>query len=293
LRHHQRLPQNGVDDRDRRRHATGGRWPPAGGRGKLGAMTHAIRQWSGLAALLCVLFPAVVRGQTSDDTRTQYQFWWSLNSTLRFSESLGAVADVHIRRTDFMANPSFNFVRVGGQYWLTERLTLVVGYAHLWQAPGEPGWTTWTQEDRVYQQLQYVSGRGRVGLLQRLRVEQRWKDAVADDQLTGEHLFSNRIRYLFSVTAQVSPNRNVPALVISDEIHASFGPQVANNFDQNRLFGGIKQRVTGSLSFDLGYMMVYQQKPTGSRHDLNHTLRWYFYYAPDFRRKPAGARLTS
>jgi hypothetical protein len=256
-------------------------------------MTSAILRRSGLAVLLCALLPGLAWGQTPDDTREQYQFWWSINGTLRFSDSLGAVADVHIRRTNFLADPSFNFVRVGGQYWLTDKLTLVVGYAHLWQAPGQAGWATWTQEDRVYQQLQYVSSQGRVGLLQRLRVEQRWKDAIADDQLTGEHLFSNRIRYLFSVTVPVSRNRNVPALVLSDEIHASFGPRVVNNFDQNRLFGGIKQRVTPSLSFDLGYMMVYQQKPTGSQHDLNHTLRWFFYYAPDFRKKGVAARLTS
>ena len=62
------------------------------------------------------------------------------------------------------------------------------------------------------------------------------------------------------------------------------GPAIDNNFDQNRLFGGLRQRVTGSLSFDLGYMMVYQQKSTGSRHDLNHTLRWFFYYTRDLRK---------
>jgi hypothetical protein len=241
------------------------------------------RLW-GLAILLCTVCPGFANGQSEDDTRVQYQSWWSLNSTLRLTDRMGAVADVHIRRNNFMADPSFNFVRAGGQCWLTDTLTLVVGFAHLWQAPDRTGWVTWAQENRIYQQLQYASKASRVSVLHRVRNEQRWKDEIVNDTLTGQHQFSDRIRYLFSMTVPVSGNRAVPALVLSDEILAHFGPAIDHNFDQNRLFGGIKQRVTGSLSFDLGYMMVYQQKPTGSSRDLNHTLRWFFYYTRDLRK---------
>ena len=66
-----------------------------------------------------------------------------------------------------------------------------------------------------------------------------------------------------------------------------------NTFDQNRLFAGIKQRLAPAWSFDLGYMLVYQQKSTGYQYDLNHTLRWFFYVTPDLRKvsspdEPAG-----
>jgi hypothetical protein len=238
-----------------------------------------------LLAGLVVLCPAFVHAQQAKEINEQAQFWWSLNNTLRVTDRLGAVADVHIRRTDFMAEPSFYFVRAGFQYWVNEQLTVVAGYAHMWQAPAEPDWSTWTQEDRIYQQLQYVSRVGKVALLSRLRSEQRFRDEVVNDQLTGERQFTDRVRFLFSATVPVSPNPNVPSLVFSDEILVQFGEAVVNNtFDQNRLFLGIKKNLKPSLSFDLGYMMVYQQKASGYQYDLNNTFRWFFYYTADFRR---------
>jgi hypothetical protein len=30
-------------------------------------------------------------------------------------------------------------------------------------------------------------------------------------------------------------------------------------------------------------MLVYQQKASGYLYDLNHTLRWFFYFTPDRR----------
>ena len=69
---------------------------------------------------------------------------------------------------------------------------------------------------------------------------------------------------------------------------------VLNTFDQNRVFTGVKQGLGRSWSFDLGYMLVYQQKASGYQYDLNHTLRWFFYFTPDVRghrprHEPSGA----
>jgi hypothetical protein len=244
-----------------------------------------------LLAGLLVVSPGPAHAQQNKEINEQAQFWWSLNSTLRVTDRLGAVADVHVRRTDFMAEPSFYFVRAGFQYWVNEQLTVVAGYAHMWQAPAEPDWSTWTQEDRIYEQLQYVSKVGKVSLLSRLRNEQRWRDEVVDDRLTGERQFTDRVRFLLSTTVPVSPNPNVPSLVFSDEILVQFGASVVNNtFDQNRLFLGIKKTLKPSLSFDLGYMMVYQQKASGYQYDLNNTFRWFFYYTADFRKSPHHAQ---
>jgi hypothetical protein len=64
-----------------------------------------------------------------------------------------------------------------------------------------------------------------------------------------------------------------------------FGKEVRlNTFDQNRFFTGIQVPVAKDLKFDFGYMMVYQQHADGYTYDLNHTLRWFFFYSPDFRK---------
>jgi len=67
-------------------------------------------------------------------------------------------------------------------------------------------------------------------------------------------------------------------LVVSDEILIQFGKEVVyNTFDQNRLFVGIRQNINPKLSYDFGYMNVYQQKSNGYQYDMNHTLRLFFY----------------
>lgn len=238
-------------------------------------------------AVLAALAPAAA-GQESKEIHQQAQVWLSLNSTTRVSDHWGAVADFHLRRNDFLQDPSFYFLRFGAHYWLRDSLSLTAGYAHTWNAPACGGCQTWSQEDRVYQQIQYAARLGRTGLLLRLRNEQRWKDVVVDDAATGERAFSDRVRSLVSFTFPLSESARGPALVLSDEILVQFGGGVVlNTFDQNRLFAGLKRGLGRDWSFDLGYMLVYQQKPSGYQYDLNHTLRCFFYFTPDLRgRRP-------
>jgi len=233
---------------------------------------------------MLTLGPVTARSQPAKEINQQAQFWWSLNTTTRINDRCGAIGDFHIRRTDFVSDPSFYFVRAGANFWITEHLTAALGYAHLWNAPAEDDGETWSDENRIYQQVQYATKIGSAAVLHRLRNEQRWKEQVAGDSLTGENAFSNRVRYLLSFTIPVAANPAVPAVVLSDEILVQFGGDiVANTFDQNRLFAGIKKSLTPSWSFDLGYMLVYQEKASGYEYDLNHTLRWFFYFTPDLR----------
>ena len=125
-------------------------------------------------------------------------------------------------------------------------------------------------------------------MIHRLRNEQRWKEDVRDDKLTGERSLSNRVRYLVSFSIPVSQKTSIPSLVLSDELLIQFGHGIVyNTFDQNRFFVGIKKTLNRHVSFDLGYMPVYQQKSSGYQYDLNHTLRWFFYLTEDFRKEKA------
>ena len=40
-------------------------------------------------------------------------------------------------------------------------------------------------------------------------------------------------------------------------------------------------------------MLVYQQKASGYQYDLNHTLRWFFYFTPDLRKVKSSHHPTS
>jgi len=223
---------------------------------------------------------------TQKEINRQDQSWISLNSTVRLSEKWGFIVDLHERRNNFIKDAGFHFIRFGADYWLKDNITAAAGYAHLWSAPNRTEWKTFTNENRLYQQLQVISKISAVTVLQRVRNEQRWQQKIANDKPTGENKFTNRVRYVLSLTIPVCNNSAIPSLIISDELAVQFGKEVLyNTFDQNRLFIGVKQTLSKHLSFDLGYMLVTQQKTTGYQYDVNNTFRWFFYYTPDARKK--------
>lgn len=220
------------------------------------------------------------------EIKEQYQSWFSVNSTIRLTKKFGVVADLHMRRTHFIADPGFYFVRAGVSYWVKENLTATLGYGQMWVAPSKQNWHHYIQEHRLYQQVQLTSKIGKINMLQRIRNEQRWQEKIVDDHFINRYKFSDRVRYLLSFNIPVFKNPYYPALAIADEVAIQFGKEIVyNTFDQNRVFVGIKQPINKALSFDMGYMLLYQQKSSGYQYDRNHTFRLFFYYAPDFRKR--------
>jgi hypothetical protein len=241
-----------------------------------------------IAMALCLLFLCTFQlsAQPEKKINHQTQSWFSLNNTIRLKNKFGLLADFHVRRNDFAAEPSFYLVRGGFNYWLKNNITFSLGYAHMWVSPGKPGYKTYADENRIYEQAQITSNIGKMIFLQRLRNEQRWQEILVNDLRTHQNKFSNRVRYLVSSTIPVVKNKNVPSLALSNEFCIQFGKAIVyNTFDQDRLFIGIKQKITRNLSFDIGYMLVFQQKASGYVYDENDTFRWFFYYTPDWRRK--------
>jgi hypothetical protein len=242
-----------------------------------------------LSKVLVLLFPLLIFGQGTakkKEINQQVQTWVSLNTVTKFSEHWAVVADAHIRENKFFENNNFYFLRGGVSYLPNASVSITGGYAHMWLAPSKEGWSTYANENRVYEQVQLVNKVGKVSILQRLRNEQRWQEKMANDQPTGELRFTNRVRYLASFTIPICSNKKMPSLVLSDELLIHFGKEVVyNTFDQNRLFIGIKQNITPKLSYDLGYMNVYQQKYSGYQYDMNHTIRLFFYLNTTLKHK--------
>lgn len=227
-----------------------------------------------------MLFPFLIFGQgvTKKEVNQQIQTWLSLNSVTKFSDHWGIAGDVHIRENGFFESNNFYLLRGGIAYIPNVSVSITAGYAHMWLAPTKEGWSTYADENRIYEQAQLITKIGKVSILQRLRNEQRWQEKMVNDAPSGELRFTNRVRYLASFNIPIFSDKKMPSLVLSDEILIHFGKEVVyNTFDQNRLFVGIKQNINPKLSFDLGYMNVYQQKYTGYQYDMNHTIRLFFY----------------
>jgi len=233
-----------------------------------------------------ICFSAMIFSQTEKEIEHKVHFWTSINSTMRLHNHWGVMGDFHIRRGDIIKDPNFYFLRIGGVYWINDKISLAGGGAVLWLANIQSDETYFSLERRVFQQLLWRNVTGKARFLQRVRNEQRWHDISNEDGSYDRTLFSNRVRYLFSASIKVFEKESAPRLVLADEILFHFGSEIVyNTFDQNRFFVGFNQRINKNIVFDYGYMAVFQQKYSGYQYDLNHTIRLFFYYSPDFRKR--------
>lgn len=221
--------------------------------------------------------------QTEKTVNEDVQFWISTNNVFRIAERWAILNDIHIRRSNFIADPNFYFLRLGGQYYLNSNIRLAGGYAHLWLTPSGD-WDAYQNENRIYQQLSISSRYDKLNALFRLRLEQRFFNNVQEGQSLNNDFFINRIRFLVSVGFPFKPN-GPTELILANEVHLNFGKEVVfNTFNQNRLTVGIKHKLSENWKVDCGYMMVYQQLSAGNVYNLNHTLRLFFYGSFDFRK---------
>jgi Protein of unknown function (DUF2490) len=159
-----------------------------------------------LFTLLLCLQGIGIAAQATRQLNYHTQSWYAVNSTLRVSERWGVVCDFHTRHDGLADREYFYLLRIGGIYWIQKKYPVLAGVAMQWVAPA-PGASAWVTENRVYQQWASLTEEGRFAVMQRIRVEQRWRDQVVNDQVVGEKQFTLRLRYL--ATFQINVIRSL------------------------------------------------------------------------------------
>lgn len=239
--------------------------------------------------ILCLAFTIFISENSigqAKEVKDLAQVWVGFLSTTKLNNQLSILAEAHLRRTDFLAKPSFFIIRVGAQYQVNKKLSFNAGYGNMWLAPNTVTGSFFSQERRLFEQVQLNTKWHTINVVNRIRNEQRWQQKVANDAFSGAYRFSNRVRYMFGATAPIFKKSNYPLLIISNEIMFQFGNENRENvFDQNRFFVGLRKKISQTMAFDLGYLEGYQKKISGYQFERLHTLRTFFYYTPDLRHK--------
>ncbi len=133
--------------------------------------------------------------------------------------------------------------------------SLGLTYSEVWQGIlAVPEWRPF-QEFYLYQKLT-----DKARLTHRFRTEQRWfhnyaKDVFGTEILTSGYNFKFRFRYMLRFDYKLTDKW---LLKLSDEVMYH-----TDDFDQNRLYGGFEYKFKKDLSFELGYMKLYQKRSGG------------------------------
>jgi hypothetical protein len=226
-------------------------------------------------------------------TSTYEQIWLAYLNQTRFSDKWGLWADVHLRTDDdFVKGLSSGIIRLGATYYIKDQVRATLGYAYINQFPGDDRQNISVPEHRPWQQLQWFGGSQRIRTMQYLRLEQRYRRKLLNDDELGEgYNFNFRVRYNYMIQWAIGSRpfqKGTFSAVLNDEIHINFGNEIVYNyFDQNRFFAGFHYFPTETTTLQFGYLNVFLQTAAGNQYRLTHAVRLFFFQNLDFRKKKA------
>ncbi len=241
-------------------------------------------------SLIISVLGLVGYGQVTKEVKNSEQIWLGYFNQTRLSDKWGIWTDVHFRTTDgFVGEPSKFLFRTGLMYYLTDDFKLTNGYNFTNHFPEEGHANVSMPEHRIWQQLQLHTKYGKVRTMQWLRLEERWRRNIKNDnELAPGYRFDTRLRFNYMLNIPLSKKgivANTFFVAINDEIFVNLSRKVVyNTFDQNRFFAGLAYQTSAHSNLQLGYMNVYQQLGAGNRYQNLHTIRLFYFQNLDTRK---------
>jgi hypothetical protein len=244
--------------------------------------------------LILLFFGFLLLQQVSAQTKSTEninRIWLVYMNQTRFSNKWGMWTDIHLRtKENFADNLSQSIIRLGLTYYVTDAVKLTVGYAYVNDFPADNHKNISAPEHRPWQQIQWHTKYGKQKMMQWLRLEERYRHKVLnDDALADGYNFNFRLRYNLLYEVPFYKSGTDPgswSFIANDELHINFGKQIVNNyFDQNRLFFGLKYQAGKHSNLQFGYMNLFQQLPAGNKYRNINALRVFFFQNFDLRKK--------
>ena len=242
-----------------------------------------------LTALIILLFALQSEAQTKNTTNVE-QTWLGYFNQTRLSNRWGIWADFHLRtKEDFIKDLSQGIARIGATYYLNDATKITNGYAFVNHFPADNHKDISMPEHRLWQQLQWHTKYKKVRTMQWIRLEERWRHKVLNNEELAEgYNFNWRIRYNLFYQVPLSKNafaKNTLSFILNDEIHVNFGKNIVYNiFDQNRFFVGFAYHTNAHDNLQLGYMNVIQQLAAGNQYKTTHAIRLFYFHNVDLRK---------
>lgn len=239
---------------------------------------------------LVSLFAIQLTGFAQKQTAYTEQAWLGYFNQTRFSNKWGLWTDIQLRtKEEFFTNFSQALGRVGLTYYLTDNTKLTAGYAYINHFPSDNHKNISQPEHRPWQQIQWHTRNPKVRLMQWIRLEERFRRKIRnDDELAEGHHFNWRVRYNFFAAFPLAKKAFAPktwSFVLNDELHINAGKEIVYNyFDQNRFFAGFSYHLNAHDNIQIGYMNLFQQLGAGNRYRSIHVARIFYFHNLDLRK---------
>ncbi len=243
--------------------------------------------------ILCIVFHLLIAGKLFCQKKITdwQQSWLGYFNQTRFSNKWGLWTDIQLRtREQFVKDISSSFVRLGLTYYQNTDTKFTIGYAYLQHFPGKDQDRLLQEEHRIWQQVQWHSSFKKARMAQWLRLEERFKQKMADSSLPNKLFqYSSRLRYNIWYEYPITKNGIQPgavSFIVNDELFINLGKSVVYNyFDQNRFFTGLKYNLGIRTNIQFGYLNVFQQLPLGDQFNNTHAARLVLVQNLDLRNK--------
>ena len=230
-----------------------------------------------LCGLACSHHAAAQRIHTDNQNA-----WFSYVGNHALNDRWGLHLEAVLRRSDWVAKDQQILLRGGINYYLNKQVTLTAGYCFVETYPyGEFAAKSSFPEHRLWEQFQYKSQTGKVELVNRLRLEQRFVHSPAlqadSTYAAGDAVYTNRFRVLNRISIPFKGKTIEDKsfyLSLYDELFVNFGKKVGMNiFDQNRAYAAIGYKIPKVGRLEIGYMLQTIVKSDGIKIEDNHTLQ--------------------
>lgn len=200
---------------------------------------------------------------------------------------------VFVRRANGLADWQQYLFRPNIGYAINKHLEVGLGYTHTRLFPyGDQPVPMEFTENNVFQQLILRQKAGKVGLMHRLRLEQRFIDRVVRQEegraiIDGTN-YAHRFRFRIDGMIPVALKERL-FISLYDEIsvHLQDG-MLPDAFDQNRVYIGLGYQMNKKLRLELGVLHHYLRKRDGVNFESNPTMQMgaSFQFGPIKRKTP-------
>ncbi|MDF0675813.1 MAG: DUF2490 domain-containing protein [Nitrospira sp.] len=226
-----------------------------------------------------LLLNAITFAQSPSTFKQDFGLWAPVFMTVKLPKSFYAYMEVNPRFFDLDDAGDIGqlLLRPAVGYQLTEKLSIWQGYAWVgnFNVPHTPSQSSFFEENRIYQQANYVHKFQSWNTLSRVRLEERWIEDAAGTAVRlrllwrGLYPLPKAPQWAFATYDEVFINLNT--------VQGRRGPEAG--FDQNRFFIGINRTFSKNFNMDFGYQnqLLNSKSIPDLANQMNHIILLNFF----------------